>query len=68
MFGKIKRMAMEMEREEGRVEGKQEGREEGMQEGRVEGRQEAEAAFQAWIRRQEAAGNLTIDESDPPPQ
>ena len=68
MFSKIKRMAMEMEREEGRVEGKQEGREEGMQEGRVEGRQEAEAAFQAWIRRQEATGNLTIDESDPPPQ
>ena len=68
MFSKIKRMAMEMEREEGRVEGKQEGREEGMQEGGVEGRQEAEAAFQAWIRRQEAAGNLTIDESDPPPQ
>ena len=76
MFSKIKRMAMDLEREEGRVEGrvegKQEGREEGMQEGRqegrVEGRQEAEAAFQAWIRRQEAAGNLTIDESDPPPQ
>ena len=64
MFGKIKRMAMEMEREEGRVEGKQEGR----QEGRVEGRQESDAAFRAWIRRQEAAGNLTIDESDPPPQ
>ena len=64
MFSKIKRMAMEMEREEGR----EEGRVEGVQEGREEGRQEAEAAFQAWIRRQEAAGNLTIDESDPPPQ
>ena len=60
MFGKIKRMAMEMEREEGRQEGKQEGKQ--------EGRQETEAAFQAWIRRQQVAGNLTIDESDPPPQ
>ena len=88
MFGKIKRMAMEMEREEGRVEGRQEGldegRQEGLDEGRQEGRaegldvgreegkqvgrQEAEAAFQAWIRRQQAAGNLTIDEADPPPQ
>ena len=52
MFGKIKRMAMEMER----------------QEGKQEGRQETEAAFQAWIRRQQAAGNLKIDESDPPPR
>ena len=84
MLGKIKRMAMEMEREEGRREGKEvgmqvgrqegldegleEGKQVGMQEGRVEGRLETEAAFQAWIRRQEAAGNLTIDESDPPPQ
>ena len=64
MFGKIKRMAMEMEREEGRQEGKREG----LDEGKQEGRQETEAAFQAWIRRQQAAGNLTIDESDPPPQ
>ena len=64
MFGKIKRMAMEMEREEGRQEGRQEGLDEGLE----KGRQETEAAFQAWIRRQQAAGNLKIDESDPPPQ
>ena len=60
MFGKIKRMAMEMEREEGRQEG--------LDEGLEKGKQETEAAFQAWIRRQQAAGNLKIDETDPPPQ
>ena len=63
---------LDVGRQEGRAEGldvgREEGKQEGMQVGVQVGRQEAEAAFQAWIRRQQAAGNLKIDESDPPPR
>ena len=55
LLSKIKERAMEMEREKGR------------EEAREEARRKAEA-FRSWISRQREAGNLTIDESDPPPQ
>ena len=56
---RIKERAMEMVREEGREEGREEVRQEANRKAQ---------AFQSWIRRQREAGNLTIDESDPPPQ
>lgn len=35
---------------------------------REKGRKEVRQALHSWVRRQREAGNLTIDESDPPPQ
>ena len=35
--------------------------------GRTEGRAETKAEFQSWLKRQQEAGTIVYDESDPPP-